>query len=175
MVNKTKFYELLNTDSSRAVADYLVNLISDNQLKFNFIFDCCISEKYPINMRAARVLHLSAEKYPILAESIANNITSALLNCTNEGVKRSFIKILQNTNILKQVKSAGMVINKCYEWILSEKESPAVRCYSIDLVKNYCKIEPELKNELISVLFILECSNIVSLNTKKNKTLNELN
>jgi len=175
LINKTKFYELLNKDSSRAVADYLVNLISDNQLNFNFIFDYCISEKYPINMRAARVLQLSAEKYPILAEAIVDKITDALLNCNNEGVKRSFIKILQNTNILKKVKSAGMVINKCFEWILSEKESYAVRCYSIDLVKNYCKIEPELKNELISVLSVLECSNIVSINTKKNKTLTELN
>ncbi|OFX32402.1 MAG: hypothetical protein A2X08_00815 [Bacteroidetes bacterium GWA2_32_17] len=89
-------------------------------------------------------------------------------------VKRSFLKILSEMKDITKLKDCGIIIDKCIEWLISENEKPAIRCYSIDIIYNLYKIEPQLKNEFISALYIAKEDKSSAVKYKASKTFSFL-
>lgn len=165
------FLDILKTDSSRAVADILVGEVGNNPEYFQIIFNFCILKPYPISMRAARVIQLCSKKNAKLIEPFLNDLINIIIETKVEGVKRSFLKILSEIQDITKLKNSGIIVDKCFEWLISENENPAIRCYSIDLINNLCKIEPQLKNELISSLQIIMTNKAKSIKFKAKRML----
>jgi len=168
------FLEILKTDSSRAIADILVDKIGNNHKYFQIIFNFCISKPYPISMRAARVIQLCSEKNTKLIEPFHNNLISIILETNVEGVKRGFLKILSEMKDITKLIDCGILVDKCFEWIASQRENPAIRCYSINLIYNLYKIEPQLKNEFIFALNIAKEDKSSAVKYKAIKTFSFL-
>jgi len=100
-------------------------------------------------MRAARVIQFYYEKHPEALTSYIPAIVDELLKTKVDGVKRSFLKILILTPDICSLDKSALLFDKCIEWLFYEKETIAVKAYSIDLLVKVSMEEPDLRNELI--------------------------
>ncbi|MFZ4740103.1 MAG: hypothetical protein ACOYLE_02945 [Bacteroidales bacterium] len=162
--------ESLLYDSSRMVIEIAANSIEEHPEQLNAMFELCF-KPYPISMRAARVVQLYCVKHPDTILPFLKILTDELLKTKVDGVKRSFLKIMIEVVDVKNIHNAGLVLNKCLDWLLSDKETIAVRAYSIDLLIKFAKEEPDLKNELILVFESIPLEEYPSLKVRCKKGL----
>jgi len=146
------FKALLNIDSSRLIADQVVDAVGDNFEYFKTVLELCFSEKYPVSMRAARVISLCNEKYPTLIIPYLDQLIKMIAKSKIDGVKRGILKTFKESVDLKLFTNLGELVDICFEWLMNPKEAVAVRYYCIKILTKICVIEPELKNEFITVL-----------------------
>jgi len=168
-------YKLLNSNSSRLVADRAVEIIGDNQLLFDLAFDYTLNSSYPINMRAARVIMLAGEKHPCLFNKYLPLLTQIIIHNNTEGVKRNILKaIIDYLNPLL-IPDFGELLNFCFSTINSHNYSPAIRVYSIFIIEKYIEIESDLEEELINCLELIDEYDFISLKTVSKAVLKRLN
>ncbi len=145
------FREMLQ-DSSRFVADMAVRAIEDDPEKFQSVLNLCLLEKYPISMRAARVIELYSNNKPGFLDPKLEVIIPTLLSTRIGGVKRSFLKILSENVDLSGIAEPGPLLNQCFDWLMSPAEKPAIRVYSLEIIYKFSLLEPPLKHELLALL-----------------------
>jgi hypothetical protein len=146
------FKSLLKVDSSRVIADQVVDAIGDNPVYFKTVLDLCFSEGYPIAMRAGRAVALSSEKYPELIIPYIDQLIKMIAGSKIDGVKRGILQAFYESVDMKQFSKLGELVDLCFSWLMNLKESIAVRYYAMLILNKVCLIEPDLKNELIPVL-----------------------
>lgn len=168
---KEHFLELLQTDSSRAIADIIKGEVGDNQEYFNLLYSLCFSHPYPVSMRAARALQFCCEENSGLIKPFVNDLVEKLIASKVEGVRRGFLKILAENIDSYEINNSGLLIDKCFEWALSESEKPAIRYYALDILARICEKEPLLKPELLSVIDIISNDQSAAVRSKAQKVL----
>ena len=149
------FLELLQTDSSRVVADMICEQVGNNKNYFEIIYNFCFSHPYPVSMRAARVMPFCCEKYPELIYPYLDVLVENLMSATIDGLRRGFMKIIAENIDPSELNNSGLLVDKCVSWALSQNEKPAIRYYAIDILLKITKKEPSLKNEVVSILEML--------------------
>ena len=140
--------EIVSIDSSRYLVDKGADYVGTDEQRFDEAFTIAVTAKYPLNMRAARVIEESVRRYKRFAESRINAFIEVLTWHTNDGVKRAFLKVLEGflpQNIHDD--NLGRLITICFDK-LNGIESVAVKYYSINCLMKIVRREPDLKNEL---------------------------
>lgn len=160
-------------DSSRAMVDIGVATIEGKPELFAEAFNLC-KEKYPISMRAARVVQFYLEKHPPKIIDYSGLILDELLLTKVDGVKRSFLKILYLTPDIINLEKSGLLLDKCLFWLMSDKEPIAVRAYCIDILVKFALEEPELKHEIRLAIENLPFDEYPSLKSRCRKALKAL-
>ena len=72
------------------------------------------------------------------------------------------------------LNESGILINQCFEWIVSQNENPAIRVYSMEIVYNVCKLEPLLKNELTSVMELVKDDKSMAVRSRAKRILDAI-
>ena len=165
---------ILGLGSERAVADMVVEMIGDDTGRFSMVMDLCFLDKYPLSMRAARVIQLCCEKeprriLPFLPEVIEKTMTAKV-----DGVKRNFLKILAEFIDINWIADAGPLLNQCFDWITDNRENPAIRIYAMEIA---CKIgngEPDLLKELKATIEFLPENSPPSIKNRGAKVLRKI-
>lgn len=134
-------------DSGRNTADMAVEAVGNNPEHFAFVLNLCFNEPYPLCMRAARVVQLCCEKNPSLILSYLEEVIEKTVKSEVDGVKRNFLKIITELIDFNLVKDNAMLLQTCFDWLISPKEAIAIRYYCIAIIEKFCKYEPELKPE----------------------------
>lgn len=165
-------FESLLGDSSRRTIEMAFNTVEVNPKLLQDALNLCKS-KYPISMRAARVVQIYAEKYPDKIIPYLPFITDELLITKVDGVKRSFLKILILIPSVISIKNSGLILDKCMDWFFTDKEAIAVRAYCGDIIIKFAKEEPELKNEIFLALENLSFIEHEGLRKRCIKKINE--
>ena len=165
------FLELLETDSSRLIADLLKNEVGNNQERFDILYSFCFSHTYPIAMRAAHALQFCCESHPEMISPYLDTIVERIIETKEEGVRRSLLKILADNVNPYDINNSGLLMDKCFEWALSQNEKPAIRSYSLGILGKICEKEPLLKPELISVIEIISKDQSAAVRSKAQKVL----
>ena len=137
---------------------------------FQEVFDLC-KEKYPISMRAARVVQFYIEKNPEKILPFLPQLLDELLTTNVDGVRRSFLKILYLTPCIINLEKSGLLLDKCLQWLMTEKEPIAVRVYCIDMLVKFAMEEAELKHEIRLAIENLPFDEYPSLKSKCRKAL----
>lgn len=166
-----RFLELLETDSSRLIADLLRAEVGNNQENFNILYSFCFSHSYPVAMRAAHALQFCCEDYPGLIKPFLNEIVEKIIETGEEGVRRGLLKILAENVDPYEINNSGLLMDKCFEWALSQNEKPAIRSYSLGILGRICKSEPLLKPELVSVIEIISKDQSAAVRSKAQMVL----
>jgi len=138
-------------DSYRSTADSAVIAVGADEERFAEVFRISIEESYPLSMRAARVVHLCAENYPFLIEPYVDLIIEEISKTKVDGVKRSFLKILNEIISVNVLRQKPELIDLCFNLASDLRESIAVRAYCMDLILKLSKSEPDLLNELKTI------------------------
>ena len=128
-----------------------------------------ISNKPPIAWRAAWTIWHFTNKRKELMRKYIDRIIEDLPNYKFDGQKREMMKVLLLFDI-KEIE-IGHLLNTCYSFLISPKESLAVRVHAMQIIFNISEIEPELKPELKSTLLFHIQESSAGFKSRANKLL----
>lgn len=142
--------ELLN-DRSKANIIRIAQYIGDDAKRFQTLVDLFSNDKPIINQRAIWAMIHCVEKHPKL---IYPHLELLLENVQKPGahnaIRRNTTKILSEIDIPK--KHQGLALDICFNFLLSMQEPIAVKVFSMQVVFNISKNEPDLLRELAAVI-----------------------
>jgi len=161
-------------DSGRATADLAVVAIGNDAKNFEHLLELCFSQPYPTCMRTSHVVQLFCEKNPEFILPFLDEIIDKIAVSKIAGVKRNFLKIIAESIDFKLVKDNPTLLQISFDWLLSSKESPAIRYYCIHIITKLCSFEPDLKPEFKATLEFIIPEASKGLLNRALKTLKDL-
>ena len=146
------FYDALDTDSSRAVADLVTEGIDDNPVYFKEVLDLALHDIPKVSARAGRVVFLCTEKYPKLLDPYIHEIIRKIPTLKNRGTIRTVLKLVTLYPDLDDDNELGILLECCFEYLNGKDYSIAEKVYGMEIIFNISKQYPEILNELIAVV-----------------------
>jgi hypothetical protein len=166
---------LMNTDSSREVADIAVLGIDQHPELFRQALDLCFEKTYPVNMRASRVIQLYCANDPAAIIPYIEEIIQKVIISKNDGVKRCFLKVFAEQVDLKKISDPGPLLAACFDWLIDPAEAIAVRVHCMEVIYQISLFEPDLKGELAAILEdIMESNGTTGLKNRAGRILKKL-
>ncbi len=134
-------------EHSKAQAHKLADYVGNNPTRFKSLLDVFLGGSYRVTQRAGWPISICVERDPNLILPHLKKLLDFLAKPNNHhSVKRNSIRLLQFINIPK--RNYGQVADLCFGYLQSKKEPIAVRAFSMTVLFNIVKDEPELRNEL---------------------------
>ena len=140
--------ETILKEHSKSNCDKIVSWIGNDIKKFNQLFYLFLNDEYRVTQRAAWPLSCCAISHPFFMkkkfEKLLHNLRRPNLH---DSIKRNTVRILQHIDIPE--KQEGPLMEICFNYVESPKESVAVKAFSLTilgkLAKKYPEIIPEIK------------------------------
>jgi hypothetical protein len=142
-------------DSSRITADMAVLAVGNDSRLFKELIDLSFTQPYPTSMRTARVAQLCCESEPEMILPYIDEIIEKIAISKIDGVKRSYLKVINDHLGPEKIKEPGRLVQLCFNWIVSNAESVAVRYHCLGILEKLCRSIPELRSELREVVEML--------------------
>lgn len=121
--------------------------VGADKRRFKELMDLFLKGEYRITQRAAWIVGHCADEHIELILSYLNKMIDRMLEPdVHDAVKRNVVRILQDIEIPRRL--TGKVATICFELLASPKEPVAVRVFSMTVLANIARQEPELKNEI---------------------------
>ncbi len=136
----------LLVEHSRVQTEKIAKYIGKDPIRFKELMNLFFSNENIITQRAAWVMSLCANKYPTLIDTFLKKMIYNLENDVHDSVKRNTVKILQDIDIPKTLM--GKTADNCFKLLAKPSEAVAVKVFSMSVLFNIVKKEPDLKNEL---------------------------
>jgi len=129
----------------------ITDYIGEDKNRFKALMFLFLNDEYRVVQRASSPMNYCAEKhhkliYPHL-EKMLNNLDKKNIH---DAVIRNTVRVLQFIDIPE--KLIGLTYNKCYSLLTSRKYPVAIKVFSMTVLANICKKEPELKKELVEII-----------------------
>jgi hypothetical protein len=142
--------EILREHSKRQ-AIKIANWIGPDKRRFKQLMELFLEGEYRVTQRSAWIVGCCADRYPFL---IAPWLGAMIKRMQEPGVhvavKRNVVRILQFVEIPKPL--LGTVVSLCFDYLGSADEPIAVRALSMTVLLNASQHEPDLKNELETLI-----------------------
>ena len=151
-----KNIEVFLPDTSRITADMAAHHIANNPAIFHEVVNWSFEAKYPFNMRASRVIQIYSASEPKLIIRMLDDIITKLVQTKNSSVRRNFLMILVEKVPMESLISQPLLLNSCFDWLVSDNEPVSLKYYALKLLIRYSKVEPDLMNELTIIMNALE-------------------
>lgn len=143
-------FEKQLVDSSRFIADAVADTVGADQQKFSQLMKLAFSADNTLAMRASRAATFCVMRHRELLVPHINRIIKKL-DVFNNSVSKNFLKLFVEYPYTIPEKQMGKLIDYCYERLLSYKEIPSVRIYSLYILYNFSRIEKDFKPELVHI------------------------
>jgi hypothetical protein len=124
----------------------LAKWVGADKKRFKQLMELFLNGEYRVTQRSAWIVRHCAERHPQLIEPFLEPMLKRMMEPdVHDAVKRNVIGILQEIEIPK--KLWGRVAQACFDFL--ESNAPiAVRVFSMTVLANIAKHEPDLKHEL---------------------------
>ena len=146
MSREESLTDLLMVENSRRNTDLIADIIFNKHALFDELFDIYLRNEEPLSRRAVWVVDTVAEKHPELLDRYLESIVEALPRFEHDGLKRGSLRMLSRSPLPQN--HLGELMNMCFDWLVSAKESVAVKVYAMEILYRISQVEPELKKEL---------------------------
>jgi hypothetical protein len=138
-------------EHNKAQTMKLVDYVGDNPHRFESLVTVFLQGPYRITQRASWSLAYCVEAHPQLIRPHLKTILNHLKkSAIHDSVKRNTIRLLQFIEIPKRLQ--GQVVDTCFQFLSSKKEPVAVHVFSMAVLVNMARHNPELIHELIVVI-----------------------
>ncbi|MEM6316043.1 MAG: hypothetical protein AAF960_00145 [Bacteroidota bacterium] len=138
-------------EHSKAQAILVRDYIDADQSRFDELMTHFYGNEHRVTQRAAWIMMHCVEKYPFLLnkhlEKLVHNLQNKNLHVA---VKRNTVRVLQDVELPEDLM--GIAADCCFGYLLDPKEAVAVRAFSMTVLYNICKKEPDLSEELRLVI-----------------------
>lgn len=142
--------ELL-ADRSKANIVRIAKYIGNDKERFQALIDLFLHDKPIVNQRAVWVMTYCAQAHPSLIYPHLKVLLENLQHPdAHNATRRNTTKILSEINIPQ--KNQGQALDICFNFLLSMQEQIAVKVFSMQVVFNISKTEPDLLRELSVVI-----------------------
>ena len=146
MKNSETAKDFLLSSLSRVHIDYIAHWATENAANFEELYCLIFDNDQKTAWRAAwaieKVCKLQSE---LLTEKIPE-IIAALPHFRHDGSKRCLLLVILQSPLPQPIPV--VLINICFEWLVSPKESGAVQVNSLKVLDKISKQEPDLKQEI---------------------------
>jgi hypothetical protein len=164
--------EALLEEHSKKQTAKITRYIGSDKKRFAQLIKLFLEDEYRVVQRAAWVLSYCAENDPGLVkpylEKLLNNLDNTGLH---DAVKRNTLRIFEVIDA--PAKLQGKLVDLCFR-TLAGQEPIAMKAYSITILLNICKKEPDLKNELRLMIEGLMPYGSAAVKVRGRKALKEL-
>ena len=138
-------------EHSKANCLLIAHYVGNSKKRFSGLINLYLEGQYRLTQLAAWPISCCVERHPNLIQPHLNT----LLNFLNRpgihtAVKRNTVRLLQFIDVPK--KFQGRVVEICFNFLKDKKEAVAVKAFSLTVLHNLSKKEPELLNELRMVM-----------------------
>ena len=165
--------DLLMVENSRRNTDLIADLVFNKPELFDELVSIYLRNEEPVSRRAVWVVDTVAENLPGLLEPYLESIAEALPNFEHDGLKRVSLRMLARSPLPQ--KYLGELMNLCFDWLVSPKESVAVKIYAMEILYRMSQVEPELKKELADSIEWRIAEGTPGFKNRGLKTLKQLN
>lgn len=133
-------------EHSKENAESIAQYIGTNKTRFAELMEIFLGDDTRLTQRSAWALSKSIDRHPHLLTPYLEAVISNLQNDIPVAVKRNTVRILQDVDIPEDLM--GPLANVCFQFMESGEETIAVKVFSMTILFNITKKEPDLKNEL---------------------------
>jgi hypothetical protein len=102
--------------------------------------------EYRTTQRAAWVMSICATNHPSLITPYLNKMIDNLKKPVHDAVKRNTVRVLQHIDI--PTKLMGKTADICFELLTTPSEAIAIKAFSMTVLMNITKKQPDFKTEL---------------------------
>lgn len=67
-----------------------------------------------------------------------------ICNSQVEGVKRNFLKIIDEFVDFELIKDNALLLQNCFDWLINPAEALCTRYYCIGIIEKFCRYEQVL-------------------------------
>jgi hypothetical protein len=149
-IERATYCALLLDDHSRRTIDIVAEKIGGNVDRFEIAWDIFCNEEPPLPARMAWVMDVVTERHPSLAARYATSLAARLPHLRHPAEQRAATKILARTELPPE--SIGDLLVVLFDWLENPAMPLAVRANSMQLLYQISQLEPDLKQELCTVI-----------------------
>ncbi|MEO9966981.1 MAG: hypothetical protein ABJF11_14380 [Reichenbachiella sp.] len=135
---------------SKQNAILIAEYVDDDPHRFMQLMKLFFHDEYRIAQRAAHSVSHCVDRHPELLKPHIKTMIKHLETNPKVAIRRNTVRVLQNQEIPEECQ--GLLVEKCFEYLTSAKETVAVKAFSMTILYHMTKIYPELKNEVIMVI-----------------------
>lgn len=163
--------EMLKDASVRTVKK-IVKMAEDDPALIKELINLTFQNKGSVSLRAIWTLTHCQDSLPELLQPYLITLIEACPSFSHAGMRRSALKIISAENIPEDYQV--FMFDHCIQWLISKKESIAVKAYAMDILTNMAMQEPDLKNEVAMVILDILPHGSKGIQAKGRKMLRKL-
>ena len=140
-----------------------------NLIKYSF------SDDKKLAFRSSWTLTKVCDIFPEMMHPHLNRLSESLPKITNESVLRSFLRIISLSDLNKiGVKYHGIIADFCFQSLRAGFSAIAIRAYTMEILYRLTAIYPELKNELLATINMLQDESSAGIIAKRKEIIKKL-
>lgn len=120
--------------------------IGNDKKRFGELMKIALGSDLDLAAKASWAAIHTADKNQELLNPWIQKMIHHLKTCKHHSIRRNFLRLFENITIPEKYQSE--LLDICYEFLLSSKETIAVRVFSMTAILNITLLHPDLKNEL---------------------------
>lgn len=156
-LKKDDFITTLENIRGRKEAEWLAEMAAEKREILSGLIDFSFSADNKLSSKASWSLSKVYDKHPETLTAFIPVIIGSLDRIENEGVRRSFMKIISLSDITVVTrKNQGILADYCFRMLRSGFSSIAVKAYSMEIIYRLAQIYPELTGELAETINLLQ-------------------
>lgn len=161
-------------EHSKAQTVKIVRYVGNDPDRFAELVRVFLNGPYRVTQRTAWPLSICVERHPKIGKPHLKKLVRNLKQpALHNAVKRNTIRLLQFIEIPRSLH--GEVANICFDYLHDNKEAIAVRAFSMTVLANIAKTNPDLKRELIMLLEDIMPYGSAGLVSRARNTIKQLN
>ncbi len=164
--------EILREHSKRQSVR-IAKWVGNDKKRFKELMDLFLKGEYRVTQRAAWIVKHCGDEHAELVYPYLNEMIDRMLEPgVHSAVKRNVLRILQDVDIPRQI--AGKIATVCFEMLGSPKEPIAVKVFSMTVLANIARQEPDLKREICILIEQQMPTGSAGFKSRGRKTLKQL-
>jgi hypothetical protein len=138
-------------EHSMTYRDRIVAYVGASKKSFADLIAVYLAGPYRVTQRASWPISVCVEKYPqLIGPHLKKLLTFVVKPGVHVAVKRNTMRLLQFVDIPK--KFHGQVAEIAFNFLNDKKETVAVQVFAMTVLANIVKEEPDLANELRTII-----------------------
>lgn len=143
--------EALLAEHSKAQCMRIVKWVGQDQQRFKELLTFFLSDDIKLAQRAAWPVSYAVQAHPVLIRNHYNKLIKQLAKPNlPDAVKRNTVRIFQDTAVPERFH--GELMNRCFGYIESLTEKPAIKAFSLTILYNLSKQYPDIRPELKTII-----------------------
>ena len=163
--------DLLLGELSKRNTREIARMAVENNNIIKELWDYAVSEDEPVNWRSAWVIKGIWEQNPELVSPLIEKMIRALPELNKDGVKREFLRMIQEYPIPEDEELLGVLLDSCFSWLATPAEAIAIKIHTMTILFEISKKIPEIKPELITTIEVAMQEGSAGIRNRGSKTI----